>query len=220
MSYNTFELMPYDKYFGIIYKSFQNEGKKLTPEMQKTVEIYDQNYANYAEADEQQQQERFAPAPAPFAQAAERVEQQKILAPAPARLAEAAERVEVASASAPTTLAAKGQVKLHKFVQQKQQQQEQVKDIQSKLDNLQIRHEQTEAALSRCHEALEEEKNRGRVLPIPRVPPVSRQFSDFNVKSAIDKKNDGGGKRKTKFKKFKKTYNKTSKKYKNKKARY
>ena len=190
MSYNTFELMPYDKFFGKIYKSFQNEGKELTSEMQNTVEIYDQNYAA---ADEQQ--ERFAPAP----------------------FAQAAERVEVASASAPTTLAAKGQVKLERFVQQKQQQQEQVKDIQSKLDNLQIRHEQTEAALSRCHEALEHEKNMGRV-----VPPVSRQFLGFNDngKSAIDKKNDGGGKRKTKFKKFKKTYNKTSKKYKNKKARY
>ena len=202
MSYNTFELMPYDKFFGKIYKSFQNEGKELTSEMQNTVEIYDQNYAA---ADEQQ--ERFAPAP--FAQAAERF--------APAPFAQAAERVEVASASAPTTLAAKGQVKLERFVQQKQQQQEQVKDIQSKLDNLQIRHEQTEAALSRCHEALEHEKNMGRV-----VPPVSRQFLGFNDngKSAIDKKNDGGGKRKTKFKKFKKTYNKTSKKYKNKKARY
>jgi hypothetical protein len=196
MSYNTFELMPYDKFFGKIYKSFQNEGKELTSEMQNTVEIYDQNYAA---ADEQQ----------------------KILAPAPARLAEAVdERVELAPLAPVVplaSLAAKGQVKLERFVQQKQPQQEQVKDLQSKLDSLQARHEQTEAALSRCHETLEHEKNMGRV-----VPPVSRQFLGFddNGKSAIDKKNDGGGKRKTKFKKFKKTYNKTSKKYKNKKARY
>ena len=34
MSNNTLQLAPYDKFFGIIYKSFKNEGKELTPEMQ------------------------------------------------------------------------------------------------------------------------------------------------------------------------------------------
>ena len=211
MSYNTFELMPYDKFFGKIYKSFQNEGKELTSEMQNTVEIYDQNYAA---ADEQQ--ERFAPAP----------------------FAQAAERVEVASASAPTTLAAKGQVKLQRFVQQNQQQQEQVKDLQSKLDSLQARHEQTEAALSRCHETLaasaaittaksavanpiQQDEINALLGNSPRARGSSPPNSPMSSSGLRQRRRASqGGKRKTKFKKNIKVYNKTSKKYKNIKAGY
>ena len=202
MSYNTFELMPYDKFFGKIYKSFQNEGKELTSEMQNTVEIYDQNYAA---ADEQQ--ERFAPAP----------------------FAQAAERVEVASASAPTTLAAKGQVKLQRFVQQNQQQQEQVKDLQSKLDSLQARNEQTEVELEQCHKTLAASAPMTRAEPdldallgnSPRARPPNSPTSLYGIRRRSGfNQADQGGKRKTKFKRYKKMYNKTSKKYKNIKAGY
>ena len=219
MSNNTFELMPYDKFFGKIYKSFKNEGKELTPEMQKTVEIYDRNYAA---ADE-----RVAPAPAPLATGDERVE----LAPVPL--------VPLAP------LAAKGQVKLQRFVQQKQQQQEQVKDLQSKLDSLQARHEQTEAELEQCHKTFAASAamttaaassamttaesavaNRNQQDEIhallgnsPRASsPPNSPMSSFGVRQR--RRAPQGGKRKTKFKKNIKVYNKTSKKYKNIKAGY
>ena len=213
MSNNTFKLAPYDKFFGIIYKSFQNKGKELTPEMQKTVEIYDRNYAA---ADE-----RVAPAPAPLAEAAdERVE----LAPVPL--------VPLAP------LAAKGQVKLQRFVQQKQQQQEQVKDLQSKLDSLQARHEQTEAALSRCHETLaasaaittaksavanpiQQDEINALLGNSPRARGSSPPNSPMSSSGLRQRRRASqGGKRKTKFKKNIKVYNKTSKKYKNIKAGY
>ena len=200
MSNNTFELMPYDKFFGKIYKSFKNEGKELTPEMQKTVEIYDRNYAA---ADE-----RVAPAPAPLAEAAdERVE----LAPVPL--------VPLAP------LAAKGQVKLQRFVQQKQQQQEQVKDLQSKLDSLQARNEQTEVELEQCHKTLAASAPMTRAEPdldallgnSPRARPPNSPTSLYGIRRRSGfNQADQGGKRKTKFKRYKKMYNKTSKKYKNK----
>ena len=196
MSYNTFELMPYDKFFGKIYKSFKNEGKELTPEMQKTVEIYDRNYAA---ADE-----RVAPAPAPLATGDERVE----LAPVPLE-----------------PLEAKGQVKLQRFVQQKQQQQEQVKDLQSKLDSLQARNEQTEVELEQCHKTLAASAPMTRAEPdldallgnSPRARPPNSPTSLYGIRRRSGfNQADQGGKRKTKFKRYKKMYNKTSKKYKNK----
>ena len=207
MSYNTFELMPYDKFFGKIYKSFKNEGKELTPEMQKTVEIYDQKYATANERVEQQ--ERFAPAP--LATGDERVE----LAPVPLE-----------------PLEAKGQVKLQRFVQQKQQQQEQVKDLQSKLDSLQARNEQTEVELEQCHEALAASAAKPAVANLiqqgeidvdallgnsPRARPPNSPTSLYGIRRRSGfNQADQGGKRKTKFKRYKKMYNKTSKKYKNK----
>ena len=203
MSNNTFKLAPYDKFFGIIYKSFQNKGKELTPEMQKTVEIYDQKYATANERVEQQ--ERFAPAP--LATGDERVE----LAPVPL--------VPLAP------LAAKGQVKLQRFVQQKQQQQEQVKDLQSKLDSLQARNEQTEVELEQCHKTLAASAPMTRAEPdldallgnSPRARPPNSPTSLYGIRRRSGfNQADQGGKRKTKFKRYKKMYNKTSKKYKNK----
>jgi len=191
MSNNTLELAPYDKFFGIIYKTFQNEGKELTPEMQNTVEIYDQTYAA-ADADEI-------------------VKQQEILAPAPTS----------------TSLAAKGQAKLQRFLQQRQEQVKD-KDIQSKFDSLKARNEQTEVELEQCHKTLAA----SRVTELaatnnrlePPLQPVNEVISENNNIPVY--KNDGlrrrvkvhtdGGKRKTKFKRYKKMYNKTSKKYKNK----
>ena len=143
-------------------------------------------------------------------------------------------RVEVASASAPTTLAAKGQVKLQRFVQQNQQQQEQVKDLQSKLDSLQARHEQTEAALSRCHETLaasaaittaksavanpiQQDEINALLGNSPRARGSSPPNSPMSSSGLRQRRRASqGGKRKTKFKKNIKVYNKTSKKYKNK----
>jgi hypothetical protein len=212
MSNNTFKLAPYDKFFGIIYKSFQNKGKELTPEMQKTVEIYDQKYATANERVEQQ--ERFAPAP--LATGDERVE----LAPVPL-----------------APLEAKGQVKLQRFVQQKQQQQEQVKDLQSKLDSLQARNEQTEVELEQCHKTLAASAPMTRAASAPmtraepavdlnallgnslraRGSPPNSPTSSYGIRRRSGfNQADQGGKRKTKFKRYKKMYNKTSKKYKNK----
>jgi hypothetical protein len=216
MSNNTFKLAPYDKFFGIIYKSFQNKGKELTPEMQKTVEIYDQKYATANERVEQQ--ERFAPAP--LATGDERVE----LAPVPL-----------------APLEAKGQVKLQRFVQQKQQQQEQVKDLQSKLDSLQARNEQTEVELEQCHKTLAASAPMTRAASAPmtraepavdldallgnspraRGSPPNSPTSSYGIRRRSGfNQADQGGKRKTKFKRYKKMYNKTSKKYKNIKAGY
>ena len=175
--------------------------------MQKTVEIYDQKYATANERVEQQ--ERFAPAP--LATGDERVE----LAPVPL--------VPLAP------LAAKGQVKLQRFVQQKQQQQEQVKDLQSKLDSLQARNEQTEVELEQCHKTLAASAPMTRAEPdldallgnSPRARPPNSPTSLYGIRRRSGfNQADQGGKRKTKFKRYKKVYNKTSKKYKNIKAGY
>ena len=177
MSYNTFELMPYDKFFGKIYKSFQNEGKELTSEMQNTVEIYDQNYAA---ADEQQ--ERFAPAPARLAEAVdERVE-----------LAPLAPVVPLAS------LAAKGQVKLqcHETLA-------------------------ASAAITTAKSAVANPIQQDEINALLGNSPRARGSSPPNSPMSSSglrqrRRASQGGKRKTKFKKNIKVYNKTSKKYKNK----